>query len=197
MRKEIGQIEGQFRGRFGENPRVVGGDLQAAKQQFSVSELEKAALTQALAIDLVDRGGFSNTMLSDAVHLAVAMSHEIDYLLTWNCRHLANLAVLGWLERWGCDCRLSELHSGWLEVLQMDTNEILEESRAIKEQLAKEAGLDIRKYLEQLEKFAENFEYTSPRLRTREEVRNFLDFGILPEAPAVREDAEGYGAQKE
>ena len=26
----------------------------------------------------------------DAVHLAVASVHEIEYLLTWNCRHLAN-----------------------------------------------------------------------------------------------------------
>lgn len=26
----------------------------------------------------------------DAVHIAVASVHEIDYLLTWNCRHLAN-----------------------------------------------------------------------------------------------------------
>ena len=26
----------------------------------------------------------------DAVHIAVASIHEVDYLLTWNCRHLAN-----------------------------------------------------------------------------------------------------------
>ena len=26
----------------------------------------------------------------DAVHLAIASFHEIDYLLTWNCKHLAN-----------------------------------------------------------------------------------------------------------
>jgi predicted nucleic acid-binding protein len=26
----------------------------------------------------------------DAVHLAVASVHEIEYLLTWNCQHLAN-----------------------------------------------------------------------------------------------------------
>jgi hypothetical protein len=28
--------------------------------------------------------------MGDAVHLAVACVHEVDYLLTWNCRHLAN-----------------------------------------------------------------------------------------------------------
>ena len=28
--------------------------------------------------------------MGDAVHLAVACVHEVDYLLTWKCRHLAN-----------------------------------------------------------------------------------------------------------
>ena len=26
----------------------------------------------------------------DAVHIAVASVHKIDYLVTWNCKHLAN-----------------------------------------------------------------------------------------------------------
>ena len=26
----------------------------------------------------------------DAVHLALASMHSMDFLLTWNCRHLAN-----------------------------------------------------------------------------------------------------------
>lgn len=26
----------------------------------------------------------------DALHLAIASSHKIDFVLTWNCRHLAN-----------------------------------------------------------------------------------------------------------
>jgi len=28
--------------------------------------------------------------LGDAVHMALACVHEVDFLLTWNCRHLAN-----------------------------------------------------------------------------------------------------------
>ncbi len=28
--------------------------------------------------------------LGDALHLAVASRHKVDYLLTWNCKHLAN-----------------------------------------------------------------------------------------------------------
>lgn len=28
--------------------------------------------------------------LGDALHLAIASVYEMDYLMTWNCRHLAN-----------------------------------------------------------------------------------------------------------
>jgi hypothetical protein len=31
---------------------------------------------------------------ADAVHLAVATSHRVDYLLTWNCKHLANAQIM-------------------------------------------------------------------------------------------------------
>lgn len=30
----------------------------------------------------------------DALHIAVAAYHQIDYLLTWNCKHLANAKML-------------------------------------------------------------------------------------------------------
>ena len=36
---------------------------------------------------------------SDAIHLAVATIVRGDYLLTWNCRHLANAQILRRLER--------------------------------------------------------------------------------------------------
>jgi predicted nucleic acid-binding protein len=31
-----------------------------------------------------------NDSLGDALHLAIASFHKADYLLTWNCKHLAN-----------------------------------------------------------------------------------------------------------
>jgi hypothetical protein len=30
----------------------------------------------------------------DAAHLAISAAHAIDYLLTWNCKHLANAQIL-------------------------------------------------------------------------------------------------------
>jgi len=36
---------------------------------------------------------------ADAAHLAIAAAAEVDYLLTWNCRHLANAQILNRLEQ--------------------------------------------------------------------------------------------------
>ena len=35
----------------------------------------------------------------DALHLAVASFHKCDFLLTWNCRHLANANKFGHIRR--------------------------------------------------------------------------------------------------
>ena len=32
--------------------------------------------------------------LFDALHIAIVAHHRIDYLLTWNCRHIANARIL-------------------------------------------------------------------------------------------------------
>jgi hypothetical protein len=32
--------------------------------------------------------------MSDALHIAIAAVHGLDYLLTWNCRHIANAVTL-------------------------------------------------------------------------------------------------------
>ena len=34
------------------------------------------------------------------MHIAVATVHEMDVLLTWNCRHLANALILGGVGRY-------------------------------------------------------------------------------------------------
>jgi predicted nucleic acid-binding protein len=36
---------------------------------------------------------------ADALHLAIAAAHRVDYLLTWNIRHLANAAIRRQVER--------------------------------------------------------------------------------------------------
>jgi len=45
---------------------------------------------------------------ADALHIAVAAVNGIDYLLTWNCKHLANASlrvqIAALLEGVGCAC---------------------------------------------------------------------------------------------
>ena len=47
----------------------------------------------ALASDLVRLGGLPAKATADALHVAVAAVHGIDYLLTWNCTHIANVTM--------------------------------------------------------------------------------------------------------
>jgi predicted nucleic acid-binding protein len=46
-----------------------------------------------LADVLVRNGPFPPVAAADAVHVAVATVHGIDFLLTWNCRHIANAEI--------------------------------------------------------------------------------------------------------
>jgi predicted nucleic acid-binding protein len=52
------------------------------------------AAVESLAQDLMAELVIPRTALRDAVHLAVAIHHGIDYLVTWNCAHLANPRVM-------------------------------------------------------------------------------------------------------
>jgi hypothetical protein len=44
----------------------------------------------------------------DAVHLAVAVVYEMDYLLTWNCKHLAHGEIRMKLHRYNAENGLHE-----------------------------------------------------------------------------------------
>lgn len=52
-----------------------------------------------LARRFMATGALPVTAGSDALHLAVATDVRADFLLTWNCRHLANSRILKRLER--------------------------------------------------------------------------------------------------
>ena len=45
---------------------------------------------EALATKLVGSGILPATASRDAFHLAAAGVHRMDFLLTWNCKHIAN-----------------------------------------------------------------------------------------------------------
>lgn len=51
-----------------------------------------------LARELVRQGALPEKATVDAFHIAVAAAHEVTYLLTWNCKHLANATMRGTIE---------------------------------------------------------------------------------------------------
>ena len=52
-----------------------------------------------LAEALIEQGVMPRQSATDALHVAVATVHDMDVLVTWNCRHLANAEMLGALGR--------------------------------------------------------------------------------------------------
>ena len=64
----------------------------AVAMQFPI--LRETSESVALARILLREAGLSRRAAIDALHLAVAAVHEMDYLLTWNCRHIANEALI-------------------------------------------------------------------------------------------------------
>ena len=75
------------------------GDLEAAKSRLlalaSLPLLRVEEDAMDLAEELVAEGLLPDKAATDALHLAMAVIHEMDVLLTWNCRHLANASILG------------------------------------------------------------------------------------------------------
>ena len=55
-----------------------------------LSLLEITDDTRAVARRLLARGPLPAQAEGDALHIAVAAVHGMEYLVTWNCRHIAN-----------------------------------------------------------------------------------------------------------
>jgi len=55
--------------------------------------LEVTHEAESLARAILASGVIPPQAVRDAAHIAVAATHGIDYLLTWNCRHMANAQV--------------------------------------------------------------------------------------------------------
>ena len=76
---------------------VKAGDLDAANRRLeliaTISMLELNQSVLEFTSDLIEKGIVPPTAVPDATHIALAVVHGIDYLLTWNCRHIANARI--------------------------------------------------------------------------------------------------------
>ena len=73
------------------------GDPEAAAARLAaladIPLLLAAEAAPMLAQELVSTAGIPAAAARDALHVAIAATSGVDYLVTWNCRHLANAAL--------------------------------------------------------------------------------------------------------
>ena len=80
---------------------ALGDRVARARRLRALRDLPRLALTNEathLAGELIRRGALPKKATVDAFHIAIAAAHEVDYLLTWNCKHLANAAMRSTIE---------------------------------------------------------------------------------------------------
>jgi predicted nucleic acid-binding protein len=76
---------------------VAKGDTEIALKRLEIlSGLPLVELNQAvrnLSAQFLMRSNLPPKASDDAVHIAAATVHGLDYLLTWNCKHIANAQI--------------------------------------------------------------------------------------------------------
>ena len=74
------------------------GDAEAATARMGLigelPALEATEQAERLTEAILADGAIPVRAVRDAAHVAVAAVHDVDYLLTWNCRHLANAQIM-------------------------------------------------------------------------------------------------------
>ena len=79
------------------------GDVGAAKRRLNRLEglpvLHMTDRALDLSMRLIAGAALPEKAREDAVHIALAAAHGQDYLLTWNCKHIANATKRPLIER--------------------------------------------------------------------------------------------------
>ena len=77
---------------------AMAGDPDAAKRRLEALQmtqnLEITPMMEDLAEKLLTATAVPRTSFEDAVHIACATIYRMDYLLTWNCKHIANAETM-------------------------------------------------------------------------------------------------------
>jgi hypothetical protein len=76
---------------------AAAGDPQATQERLEVLKvmifLETTTDALALARELIQTGALPARAADDALHIAIAATNGVPFLMTWNCRHMANAAM--------------------------------------------------------------------------------------------------------
>ena len=79
------------------------GDAEAVRDRLAALEvvtlLDATEEAADLAQQLIDSGAIPAKAAEDAAHIAIAVTNAVEYLVTWNCRHIANATMRSQIER--------------------------------------------------------------------------------------------------
>lgn len=103
------------------------GDPEAAQVRLkaleAVSLLDAASEAENLAQAFVDLAAVARQSAEDAAHIAIAVTNGVDFLVTWNFRHIANAAMRSRIEH---ICR----QAGYEPPVICTSNELMEANHA-------------------------------------------------------------------
>ncbi|MDJ1176553.1 type II toxin-antitoxin system VapC family toxin [Roseofilum capinflatum] len=73
------------------------GDSEMVKRRLEIIQdiplLNITETARELGIQFLTRSNLPAKASDDAIHIAVATVHQLDYMLTWNCKHIANAQI--------------------------------------------------------------------------------------------------------
>ena len=76
---------------------ISSGDYDAATKRMEIVKslpmLELRPEARKLARAMMTKGLIRAKAVEDALHIALASVHGMDFLVTWNCRHIADAAL--------------------------------------------------------------------------------------------------------
>jgi hypothetical protein len=82
---------------------IAAGERAMAQRRLELmaglTVLDLTSAAETLAERVLHSGLLPASADGDAAHIALATVHKLDILLTWNCRHIANAAIVGRLRR--------------------------------------------------------------------------------------------------
>lgn len=104
---------------------ISGGDPSAAAQRIqAVADVSSVAITedaQALAEAILNSKSMPTNSARDALHIAIASTQGIEYLLTWNFKHINNAETRALIARvveengWACPVLCSPEELGGID----------------------------------------------------------------------------------
>ena len=133
---------------------AAAGDSDAARRRFEMLAgmplLQSTSGAERLAMLYLREIPLPSKAARDAAHIAIASVHAMDYLVTWNCRHIAHGEVRRAVENQPARgaTRADDLHASGVDGRSAMNDPIVEEVRAAGTRLFEASGNDLHKFFE-------------------------------------------------